>query len=180
MKISKQRLKQIIKEELNALAEQTAGPDRWEQIFAGRISEMWWMAFNADSSHRKSTAAAVARKELENAIMDSGALKAVTELITSVEERLDNGEFDKDSSADTNQDGDVQWSELEGEQSDTTDAEPFAPATIADLNQFLRGIDAKMGQKQKQSALDRVNALIREEGLGIEGAIEEVLDELGI
>ena len=113
MKITKQRLKQIIKEELNVLAEQTVGTDRWEEIFAGRISEMWWMAFNAGSSHRKSTAAATARKELEKAIIESGALRTVTDLIASVEERLDNGEFDRDSSADTNQDGDVQWDELD-------------------------------------------------------------------
>jgi hypothetical protein len=118
VKITKQRLKQIIKEELNTLAEQTAGPDRWEQIFAGVISDKWWMAFNAGSSHRKSTAAAVARKELEKAIKKSRVLRTVTDLITSVEERLDKGEFDRDSSADTNQDGDVQWSELEVDRSD--------------------------------------------------------------
>ena len=118
MKITKQRLKQIIKEEVSALAEQTTGPDRWEQIFAGVISDKWWMASTAGSSHRMS-AAAVARKELEKAIMESGALRTVTDLITSVEERLDNGEFDRDSSADTNQDGDVQWSELDGEQPNT-------------------------------------------------------------
>ena len=117
MKITKQRLKQIIKEELSALAEQSAGPDRWEEIFAGVISDKWWLAYTAALHHasNRRRPAAAARKELENALMESGALRTVTDLITSVEERLDSGEFDRDSSADANQDGDVQWSELEGE-----------------------------------------------------------------
>ena len=116
MKITKQRLKQIIKEELNVLAEQTAGAGRWEEIFAGRISEMWWMAYNANTKHSKTRAAAAARKELEKAIIESNVLREVTDLIISMEYRLHKGEFDRASSGDTNQDGDVQWSELEGEE----------------------------------------------------------------
>ena len=117
MKITKEQLKQIIKEEQNILEEQTVGPNRWEEIFAGVISDKWWLAYTAALHHasNRRRPAAAARKELEKAIMESGALRTVTDLITSVEERLDNGEFDRDSSADTNQDGDVQWSELEGE-----------------------------------------------------------------
>ena len=60
----------------------------------------------------------------------------------------------------------------------------FPPATIEDLDVFLEDVvtygQGRMTQKQKQAALDKVNALMREEGLGIEGAIEEVLDDLGI
>ena len=60
----------------------------------------------------------------------------------------------------------------------------FPPATIEDLDVFLEDVvtygQGRMTQEQKQAALDKVNALMREEGLGIEGAIEEVLDDLGI
>ena len=60
----------------------------------------------------------------------------------------------------------------------------FPPATIEDLDVFLEDVvtygQGRMTQQQKQAALDKVNALMREEGLGIEGAIEEVLDDLGI
>jgi len=94
MKITKQRLKQIIKEELNTLAEQTDGPDRWEQIFAGVISDKWWMAYNAATKNRKTRAAAMAREELKKAIMESGALGVVTSLIASLEEGLKDTEVD--------------------------------------------------------------------------------------
>jgi len=94
MKITKAQLKQIIKEEIG-LAEQTADPDRWEEIFAGVISDKWWVAYNAATNGRKTRAAAMARKELEKAIMESGALKTVTDLIASVEENLNNAEVDR-------------------------------------------------------------------------------------
>ena len=94
MKITKEQLKQIIKEELNILAEQTVGPDRWEEIFAGVISDKWWMAYNAATKNRKTRAAAMARKKLEKAIKVSGALKTVADLIASIEEGLKDTEVD--------------------------------------------------------------------------------------
>jgi|ETNvirenome_6_85_1030632.scaffolds.fasta_scaffold37782_2 hypothetical protein len=67
-----------------------------------------------------------------------------------------------------------------GMQADPGAAAAKGPATVADLNEFLRETGARMGRKQKESTLNRVNTLINNEGLSVEGAIEEVLDEFGI
>jgi len=95
VKITKAQLKQIIKEERSKLVEQTVDPERWEKIFAGVISDKWWVAYNAATKGRKTRAAAMARKELEKAIMESGVLRTVTNLIASVEENLNNAGVDR-------------------------------------------------------------------------------------
>jgi len=67
-----------------------------------------------------------------------------------------------------------------GIQSDPVAAATQGPATVADLNEFLRETGTRMGRKQKQIALNRANRLINNEGYSVEGAIEEVLSELGV
>ena len=90
MKLTKEKLKQIIREELDTPTEQatTAPPERWEEIFAGVISDKWWMAYDAATRNRHSRESAKARKELEKAIKDSGVLKTITDQITSLEKGL--------------------------------------------------------------------------------------------
>ena len=83
-----------LQEEEIGLAEQTVGPDRWEEIFAGVISDKWWMAYNAATKNQKTRAAAMARKKLEEAIIESKALKTVADLIASIEEGLKVTEVD--------------------------------------------------------------------------------------
>ena len=96
MRITKRQLRRIIKEEKARLLEQTDVADKMADFIAGMIADAWWEDASADELEPGAPhpdELEEARAEIAQAVLQTGALKAVTDLIASVEERLHNGEF---------------------------------------------------------------------------------------
>ena len=105
MKITKRQLKRIIKEEKAKLLRESyeddllrsaPGVDKMRDFIAPMIADAWWEDKSADELEPGAPhpdELLDARAELENVIFQSGALKAIADLIVGVEERLRNGEF---------------------------------------------------------------------------------------
>ena len=106
MKITKRQLRRIIKEERARLMEQhplaRTQPNldpaaSMTDFIAPLIADAWWE--DVSSEEYEGTGPTwpdeleAAREEITDAILQSGALKAVTDIISSVDERLHNGEF---------------------------------------------------------------------------------------
>ena len=98
MRITKRQLRRIIKEERARLMEQPKphldAAASMADFIAPMIADAWWEDASADELEPGAPhpdELEVARRELENAIIKTGALRAVTDLIASVEERLRNG-----------------------------------------------------------------------------------------
>ena len=183
MKISKQRLKQIIKEELSSIMYE--GDPDGDGDDAAELRDMADQLEGGGKTYPQA--------EMESTM----SMKVPTQELKRVERSMMGGKyitFTKRQLANiiVSVNGQEHYLAKLLEEYDDTMYPPedysekthFPPATIEDLDVFLEDVvtygQGRMTQEQKQAALDKVNALMREEGLGIEGAIEEVLDDLGI
>ena len=104
MKITKKQLRRIIKEERSRLMEQPRphldAATSMADFIAPMIADAWWEDMASGpvdpepSDYRAWTdELEVAREHLLDAIIRTDALRTVTDLISSVEESLRNGEF---------------------------------------------------------------------------------------